>query len=246
MNNSGDTMKLQELKDELLARYTYRIELHAHTSPASGCSEITPTEMVAAYKRLGYDAVVITNHFMYTPERGDREEYVNAFLRDFEETQKLGEEQGIRVYLGAELRFTENNNDYLLFGVDKELLLEIYDWLPGGVENFRKNYAMPNSVFLQAHPMRNGMQLVDPSLLDGIEVFNMHLGHNSRVGKASAYAKENDVRIVTAGTDFHHKTHEGMSALRSAVLPKDSFELAEILKSGDYLLEIGRNNLIIP
>lgn len=32
--------------------------------------------------------------------------------------------------------------------------------------------------------------------------------------------------------------------MRTTVLPKDSFELAQIMKSGDYLLEIG-NNIIL-
>ncbi|MBP3436252.1 MAG: PHP domain-containing protein [Clostridia bacterium] len=241
-------MNLQALKNELLSEYPYRIELHAHTSPASSCSEITPQELVATYKGLVYDAVVITNHFLYQSDGRDKEDYINEFLKDFEEAQAIGEEQGVTIYLGAEIRFTENNNDYLIFGVNKELLWEIYDLLPNGIENFRKRYAMPESVFVQAHPKRNGMQPVDPALLDGIEVFNMHPNHNSRVGIAAMYAKEHHISIVTAGSDFHHRNqnHEGVSSLRSAVLPKDSFELAKLLKSGDYLLEIGRNNIIIP
>ena len=59
----GDNMNTKDLKSKLLKQYKYRIELHAHTSPASGCSEITPKEMVDTYKSLGYDAVTITNHF---------------------------------------------------------------------------------------------------------------------------------------------------------------------------------------
>ncbi len=169
-------------------------------------------------------------------------------MRDFEETKKHGDESGIKVYLGAEIRFTECDNDYLIFGINKEMLFEIYDLLPFGLENFRKNYAMPNSVFVQAHPMRDGMQTIDTGLLDGIEVFNMHPGHNSRVGIASVYAKANNSSIVTAGSDFHHpnRNHEGVAALRSACLPNDSFGIAELLKNGEYLLEIGRNNIVIP
>lgn len=241
-------MNLQKLKNDLLSSYKYRIELHAHTFPASGCSEITPQEMVTTYKGLGYDAVVITNHFMYKLDNREKEEYINDFIQDFEETRKFGVEQGIKIYFGAEIRFTENNNDYLIFGINKDLLWEIYDLLPNGIESFRKSYAMPESVFVQAHPMRNGMQIVEPTLLDGIEVFNMHPGHNSRVGIASTYATENGIHIITAGSDFHHRNqnHEGISSVRSTILPKDSFELAKILKSGDYLLEIGRNNIIIP
>ena len=107
---------------------------------------------------------------------------------------------------------------------------------------------MPDSVFLQAHPFRDGMVLADPTILDGIEVFNLHPNHNSRVGIAALYAKENNFPVITAGSDFHHKDrkHEGVAALRARYLPEDSFGLASLLKSGDYLFEAGRNNLIIP
>lgn len=240
-------MNLKELKSELSSHYKYQIELHAHTFPASGCSQIPPREMVETYKKLGYDAVTITNHFVYQQNK-TKEEYIDAFLNDFEQTQKYGEELGLKIYLGAEIRFTENNNDYLIFGVNKKMLSEIYDLLPLGIENFRKTYSMPQSVFVQAHPKRDGMQEIDSALLDGVEVFNMHPGHNSRVGLASLYAGENNVSIITAGSDFHHpnKKHEGVSALRASFLPCDSFELASILRQGDYLLEIGRNQIVLP
>ncbi len=241
-------MNSKELKNKLLTQYKYRIELHAHTSPVSGCSQISPLEMVETYKKLGYDAVTITNHFIYQHSDRSKEEYIDYFLKDYEQAKKYGDELGIRVYLGAEIRFTENVNDYLVFGVNRKILSEIYDLLPLGIVNFRKSYAMPESVIVQAHPKRDGMTGIDISLLDGIEVFNMHPGHNSRVGIASVYANENKVSVIIAGSDFHHpnQKHEGVSALRSDYLPENSFGIAKLLKDGDYLLEIGRSNIVIP
>lgn len=240
-------MDLHELKTELSLTYKYRIELHAHTTPVSGCSQITPKEMAETYKNLGYSAVVVTNHFTYQHNESQKEEYINYFLNDFEQAEKYGKELGIKVYLGAEVRFTENSNDYLLFGVDKKMLEEIYDYLPYGIEKFRSKYMMPDSVFIQAHPMRSGTVTVDPALLDGIEVFNMHPGHNSRVGLASVYAKENNLLITTAGSDFHHPNmnHEGLAAIRATYLPEDTFALAKLLKEGNFLLEIGREYIIL-
>lgn len=240
-------MNLQQLKSELSSIYKYKIELHAHTTPVSACSQITPKEMAQTYKKLGYSAIVVTNHFMYQHNELEKAEYINFFLNDFEQTQKYGNELGIKVYLGAEVRFTENSNDYLLFGADKKMLEEIYDYLPYGIENFRNKYVMQNSVLIQAHPMRNGMEFVNPDLLDGIEVFNMHPGHNSKIGLASLYAKENNCSIVTAGSDFHHPNvdHEGLAAIRTTYLPEDSFALAKLLKEGNFLLEIGRDNIVL-
>lgn len=240
-------MDAKALKDALCVQYQYRIELHAHTSPASICSEITPKQMVETYKRLNYDAITLTNHFIYS-EDNSKEKYISRYLDDFYRTQEYGEEIGLKVYLGAEIRFTENNNDYLIFGVDRPMLEEIYAFLPHGVAHFRKRYPMPNSIFVHAHPMRPGAQPVAEELLDGVEVFNMHPGHNSRIGLAGLYAREGNVSIITAGSDFHHPSlnHEGLSALRTESLPEDTFDLAAIIKSRDYLLEIGRTAIVLP
>lgn len=240
-------MKTDTIKNELLKEYKYRIELHAHTSPASSCSQITPEEMAVTYKNLGYDGVTVANHFIYEYEGLSKNEMTDRFMKDFEETEKKGKELGIKVFLAAEIRFTENDNDYLVFGVNRKILEEIYDLLPFGVENFRKTYSMPESVFIQAHPFRDGMEKVNPALLDGIEVFNMHPNHNSRVGLASVYAKEHKLPIVTAGSDFHHpnRSHEGVSAIRCKAMPENSFDIAKLLRSGDYLLEVGRSNIVI-
>ena len=48
---------------DYLAQYRYKIELHAHTSPGSGCSELPPREFLSRLRTQGYHAVVITNHF---------------------------------------------------------------------------------------------------------------------------------------------------------------------------------------
>lgn len=241
-------MDIKALKNDLLKEYRYRTELHAHTSPASSCSEIAPEDVVAIYKDLGYDAVTIANHFSFGYQDSDKQTVLDRFFGDFEKAQKKGEGIGIKVILAAEIRFTENDNDYLIYGVTRKMMEEIYDLLPFGVENFRKTYSMPDSVFLQAHPFRNGMERVDPAILDGIEVFNLHPNHNSKIGLAAVYARENSYSIVTAGSDFHHpnRNHEGVSAILSKTLPTESFDIVDILRSGDYLLEAGRNHIIIP
>ena len=107
---------------------------------------------------------------------------------------------------------------------------------------------MPKSVFLQAHPFRDGMEEVDPKLLDGIEIFNMHPEHRSRNALANIYAKKNKMNIVIAGSDFHSLRGRDLSvsAIRTRKMPEDSFEFAGILKSKDYLIEIGNNSLIFP
>ena len=240
-------MNVQELKNQIGKAFPYRIELHAHTTPVSLCSQVTPEEMVRTYKGLEYDGVVITNHFVNQPDLGSKQEYMDRYMKDVADTQEWGEKLGLRVYLGAEIRFNENVNDYLVFGVDRAMLEEIYDLLPYGVEHFRRHYAMPDSLFIQAHPLRNGIQPVDPALLDGIEAFNMHPNHNSRVGKSAACVKEYPHWIITAGSDFHHPNqgHEGLAAARFAELPRDCFDMAKKLRAREYILETGRGGIFM-
>ena len=47
-----------------------KIDLHVHTSEISGCAHVTGEETVRLYAEAGYDAIVITNHFVSYYQRG--------------------------------------------------------------------------------------------------------------------------------------------------------------------------------
>lgn len=226
--------------EELIKDYKYKIEIHSHTSPASGCSEIPPEELVNTYKKLGCGAVAITNHFTSGRVKDDTtaEQSVALYMDDFNRAKAEGDKIGIHVIFGMELRFSENENDYLLYGADEKDAIEIYGLLNGGLANFREKYTNPRSLLIQAHPFRNGMTQMDSSLLDGIEAFNMHPHHNSRVSVAAKYSLDNNM-LATCGTDFHHRGHEGLGLMLTKTLPTDSYELAELLRTRDYLFDVG-------
>jgi len=229
-----------------MQEYKYRIELHTHTYPASGDSVITPEEMVQIYAERGFDGVVISNHFYSTPNVGKKEK-IARYINDIERAQKEAEKYHIKVYFGAEIRFDENKNDYLVVGMDSDILSVCYDFLPKGLEVFRQEVKLSNSLLIHAHPFRDGMVLMNPELLDGVETFNMYPRQNSRVSFAVRYAKENNISITTPGSDIHYKNQgfETVCALRTRILPHDSFELAAILKSGDYVFEIGEQAIVL-
>lgn len=222
-----------------IKKYKFRTELHAHTSPASPCGDFTPDEVVAKYAALAYDSIVITNHF-YPKMRfcDDKEKCIAEYLKDYNEAVKAGEERGINIILGCEIRFTENFNDYLLFGITPDTLDMAFDYIDEGLESFSKVFRGNDTVLVQAHPFRDRCVPAAPELLDGVEVFNLHPGQNSRVGVTAKFAKEHNL-IATSGTDFHHEGHEGMTALLTAEEMKTSADIARVLKSGDYLIEIG-------
>lgn len=214
-------------------KYKFKTEAHAHTKPASRCSEIIPSEMARIYKELGYDSVVISNHFM-------KGYSTDAFLTDFYETEKEMKKLGMSAILGMEIRFSDvNNNDYLVYGIDENDVYKATEFFGSTIEEFYKGFKNERNVILQAHPFREGMVLADKNSIDGIEVYNMHPGHNSKVGFAARYAKENPEFIISGGTDYHHPGHEGMCGILTKKKITDSFMFADILKKKDFLIEIG-------
>lgn len=231
---------------ELAKEYKYKIETHAHTFPMSPCADFSPQEVIEKYAKLGFDAVVITNHFYSYSFSGDKKEIANKrFLDDFYKAEEAAKKYKLKVIFGMEIHFSDSNNDYLLYGIDQNDLDILYDLTFTDYKTFYETFKNDRNVILQAHPFRPNMVLQEPELLDGIEVFNMHPGHNSKIGIAAQYAANHPHFIKTCGTDFHHEGHQGLGGILTKTLPKDSFEFAEILKSRDYLLDIS-GNIIIP
>lgn len=222
-----------------IEKYRYKTELHLHTTPASRCAEVSPEQAVEIYAKLGYHTIVVSNHF-YNEMRffEDKRQCIDAYLADFDQTVDAGEKYGVHVILGCELRFTENANDYLLFGIEREDLDDIYECVDMGIQRFSEYFRNDQRLLIQAHPYRDGMTEVSPEYLDGVESFNMHPHHNSRVVFASKYAKRHNL-IPTVGTDFHHLGHEGVSALLTKTELRTAKDIVEVLKNRDYLFEIG-------
>lgn len=225
--------------------FPYKTELHAHTSPVSRCSEIPVPNFVENYISIGCNSIVITNHL--TPEYADPlfESYTaEYYLSDYFAACEYAKDKNINIILGAEIRFTENINDYLVYGITPEDIERIIPLLPYGIENFYKEFKNDKNVILQAHPFRKKMELAPLGSIDGIESMNMHPGHNSAVAVAAKYARDNDL-LVCGGTDYHHPGHHGMCMMRTESALRDSFDVAEAIKSKNFLLDIS-GHLIIP
>lgn len=218
--------------------YKYRIELHAHTSPVSGCSSVKPERMAQVHKEMGYDAVVITNHCS-----AERAGCVNDYLLDYHQAKAEGDKLGVNVILGME--YNADEQDYLVYGVDEAFVKAALERKNTSYADFYKEMKNDKNVFICAHPFRKPWRDLGDEYLDGIEVFNMHPGHNSRVSLGARYAKLHNMPIITCGSDFHDEPNNGMVCMRTKTLPKDSYELADILKSRDYIFEMS-GNIIIP
>ena len=224
----------------LIKEHPYKIELHCHSSGASDCSQITPTEMITTYKFEGYSGLVITNHFYpFKPSKLGYKKYVDNYINEFKTLAEKGEAHGIKVYLGMEIRFEENENDYLVYGIDEDFIRNAISQKMKTLSDFVSVAKNEKNIILQAHPFRTGMKLMPPELLDGIEVYNLHPNHNSRVGFAAKYAEEIG-GVFTCGTDYHHTGQGALTALLTRELPKDSFDLVNYIKN-EPIYKIGNS-----
>lgn len=229
-----------------LSKYKYKYDLHIHTSPVSPCGDFSPEEVVDKYIELGCQGIVLTNHFQ--PHLVDKfenpDDFVKYFLNDFYCAREYGDKKGFDVILGIEMRFPENNNDYLVYGIGESDIYLASRYVHTDYVTFYKNFKTEENLIIQAHPFRKGCCLQDTDMLDGIEVFNLHPGHNSAIGFAAKAAFDNPHLLKTGGTDFHHETHQGMCVTLFSKRITDSYMLANTLRSKNYILDIWGNKVV--
>ena len=233
------------MKENLFKEYKFKTELHAHTLPVSLCSEFYADGLIEKYKSIGVDTVVLTNHFTPVHIAGiSKEEALLRYTDCFSELKKCAEENGMNAIFGIELRFTENINDYLVYGTNENEMSEIYDYIDKGIDCFYREFKKDTNLIFQAHPFRDGMTRINPESIDGVEVFNMHPNHNSRVAKAASYAKEHGL-LVSGGTDFHHPGHEGCCLIRTKTRLETPYDAVNALKNKDFIFDIF-DNIVLP
>jgi len=223
--------------------YKYRMEMHAHTWPASSCSEKFPAEVVKIYSDIGYDAVVLTNHIRPKHDA----DVCRRHVEDYEAAVEAAKGTGLKILFGVELTFPDIQGDYLIYGVEPADMPAIFESLKQGYRCLAASPERAKSIVFSAHPYRNdriGAELYIPELSDGVESFNMHPCVNSENGFMTRTAY-NENLLTICGSDYHHENHEGMSALLVKKIPDTVTELRDLLRSGDYLFEIN-GNVIIP
>lgn len=215
-----------------------KIELHLHTAESSKCSKVGAEQIIREYHRCGYGAVVITDHYARgTFEKPDVSglDKTERFLRGYREAKKWGDELGVKVFLGAELRFSASNaNDYLCYGLDEEFFYEHCDLDIMRLSDFER-IKPAKALLYQAHPFRNGITVTDPKRLFGIEVFNGHVGHDSRNSIALQWARLHKLHAIS-GSDSHHRSTlcNGGIITNEDVLSMD--DLLKVLRTDSYAL----------
>ncbi len=217
----------------------YYTELHCHTQGVSVCAECPPEEAAQLYIQAGYSGVVVTDHmnrwtFRNLPETMAWEDRVEHFLSGWKRFQKAAGDQ-LFVLLGMELRFDENENDYLVYGITPEFLLAHPNLMEMNPASFSKLAKENGLLFYQAHPFRNGMTVVDPQYLDGIEVHNGHPSHDSRNEIAEHWAEKFHLMEIS-GSDFHFPEACGKGGIVTPEPIRSNSQLLEILRAKPVLI----------
>ena len=216
----------------------FKTELHCHSIDASPCSTESVESLVEIYSKAGYDTVVLTNHFSKPvyDHYGCKSmgEYIDLFMSSARKMQESANGK-FKVLVAAEMRFNDTCNDYLCFGITEDFMREtegLFDKTPNEFHDICKEKGW---LFVQAHPFRNGMTVINPKFLDGVEVYNGHIGHASRNFIAERWAEEYGL-IKTSGTDLHYSYVPATGGILTEEKIASIEQLISVLKSGDYQL----------
>lgn len=221
----------------------YKIETHLHTNHVSPCGALDAAALAEGCEKAGYAAVAVTDHYnrdtfrylrLDTTRPGD---FVTPFLDGFRRMEEECAKRGILVYRGAEVRFDECFNDYLLYNYPPELLSDPEEIFRMGIAAFSPLARRAGALLIQAHPYRRGCTPAIAGYLDGVEVQNLnphHLPHNNN-DRAEEYAAQFHL-LRTGGSDCHGPNDIGMGGIRSEVLPEDTEAFANLIRSGAYTI----------
>ena len=215
----------------------YKYNIHTHTSEVSPCGQIDAEKVVLEHKRTGFQGIAITDHFWpgYTDPRRDRPwaETCAFYKSGYEAAKAAGDLHDIDVIYGMELRFEENSNDYLVYGLPDEFVLANEDLTSITLEEFRRRIKGLDVLVIQAHPFRNWMTRMPANLLDGVEVFNANSRHDSRNRHAFNFAVENEI-IGISGSDYHQLDDIDRGGILVSHRIKDAKELNQVLRTREF------------
>lgn len=222
-----------------------KYELHAHTAECDRVAQHSGAEMVKLYADAGYSGMVITDHYFslfyewfkdeFCPS--DHKSIIDRYLRGYHSARNEAERIGFSLLCGAEVRFDNTPNDYLIYGLEEDDLYTLP--LLNRLKNLRELLALlpDRAVVVQAHPFRDNMTVVSPDLLFGVEAHN---GRTSpfRNKMARDYA-EHYGKVMTSGSDFHKMKDLAKGGIATERTLASSGDLVDLLKSGDYSLITG-------
>ena len=213
---------------------------HTHTAETSKCGHLPAAEVVDRYVRNGFSGLVVTDHLH--PEylsRIDKDhdwnKVMDHYLSGYHASRKRGDEVGFQVILGAELRFPENDNDYLVYGIDEDWLRSNpYVCCTSAREFFRKFH--DQVLIIHAHPYRDGNTVVFEDAVHGTEIINGNPRHDNHNDLALDLARRHPGFFRLAGSDTHQAGDEARAGVILPEKPADSFAYKDLIEQRRFRL----------
>ena len=208
----------------------YKYDTHVHTAEASGCATASGAEQARRYKELGYDGIIITDHFFNGNSAihnyYDWYDRVRQFCKGYENAKAEGDKIGLKVFFGLEYSYF--GTDLLTYGIDKDWLYQNDNIMDVSVYEYIKRVHDAGGIIVHAHPFREADYIKEiklmPKWVDGVEIYNTgnHYIDEKFNERAKWYAEQYNLPI-TAGTDNHHLTTDKISGI-STEQPLESIE----------------------
>lgn len=188
----------------------FRYETHLHTAECSACASASGAEQARRYKELGYDGIIVTDHFFNgntaITHFNSWEERVEKYMKGYENAKAEGEKLGLKVFFGLEYSYF--GADLLVYGIGKEFLLENDNICDISFYQFADRVHKAGGILVHAHPFREADWYIHeikllPKWIDGVEVYNSGNSKEAFNDRAKWYAEQFGF-VQTGGTDNHH------------------------------------------
>ena len=215
----------------------YKYETHLHTSPVSKCAKADIYETVDFYKKMGYDGIFVTNHFIdgniNSSSDASYEEKLEFYFSDYEKGAEYGKTVGMKVFCGIETSY--RGTDFLVYGLDKEWFLkntQIADMKKSEQLAF---FMEEGALVIQAHPYREAAYIdhirLFPRCVHGVEVLNSSR-NDFENNMAKIYAQSYEL-IEFAGSDNHNAgNHKILAGMCSETPVVDENDFVAKIKNG--------------
>jgi len=193
-------------------------ETHLHTCEASKCGRLHGEDYIPYMMEKGYSGIIVTDHFFNgntsVPADLSWKERVELYCSGYERALKAAEGKDFKVMFGVEFNF--NKDEYLLYGIDKQWLLDNESIMQMTRRELYEAVHKAGGIMIQAHPFRERDYLEDIKLppadaVDGIEVYNAANSANMNA-LGFEFCTKLDLPM-TAGSDVHFRHDKEMGGM---------------------------------
>ena len=210
-------LALSGLSDSRKRIMSYLYETHLHTCEASRCGRVHGEDYIPYLIEKGYSGMIVTEHFFNgnscVPEDLPWKDRVDIYASGYDRALEAARGKDFNVMFGVEFNFQKD--EYLLYGIDKEWLINNECIMEMTRHELLKAVHEAGGIMIQAHPFRERDYLSDiklaPTACDGIEVYNA-----ANMPNMNALGYEYCVKLglpMTAGSDIHYFHNESMGGM---------------------------------